>query len=60
MAAPKELVELRVERIGAAGDGVAHWRGLPVYLPFTAVGDRVRAVIGARPAAAMRAGSSNC
>jgi len=26
MASPKELVELHVERIGAAGDGVARWR----------------------------------
>jgi 23S rRNA (uracil1939-C5)-methyltransferase len=43
-----ETVELRVERIGAAGDGVAHWRGRPVYLPFTTVGDRVRAALGPR------------
>jgi hypothetical protein len=32
MASPKGEVELRVERIVAAGDGIAHWRcqpGLP-------------------------------
>lgn len=40
-------VELVVERIGAAGDGVADWRGEPVYLPFTAPGDLVRARLGA-------------
>ncbi|MGH7032073.1 MAG: class I SAM-dependent RNA methyltransferase, partial [Stellaceae bacterium] len=42
------LVELAVERIGAAGDGIARWRGEPVYLPFTTPGDRVRARFGAR------------
>jgi 23S rRNA (uracil1939-C5)-methyltransferase len=43
-----ELIEVAVERIGAAGDGIALWRGLPVYLPFTVAGDRVRARLGAR------------
>ncbi len=43
-----ELAELTVERIGAGGDGIARWRGEPVYLPFTAPGDRVRARLGAR------------
>ena len=46
MKPPKELIELQVERIGALGDGVAHWHGQPVYLPFTTAGDRVRAVLG--------------
>ncbi|MBV8121260.1 MAG: class I SAM-dependent RNA methyltransferase, partial [Alphaproteobacteria bacterium] len=45
---PAELIELEVERIGAAGDGVARWCGAPVYLPFTVPGDRVRVVLGAR------------
>ncbi|MGH7047270.1 MAG: class I SAM-dependent RNA methyltransferase [Stellaceae bacterium] len=44
----EELVELSIERIGSAGDGVAHWRGAPIYLPFTVPGDRVRARLGAR------------
>jgi 23S rRNA (uracil1939-C5)-methyltransferase len=44
----RETVVLRIERIGAAGDGVAQLRGLPVYLPFTAIGDHVRATLGAR------------
>jgi 23S rRNA (uracil1939-C5)-methyltransferase len=43
-----ELVELTVERIGGAADGVAHWRGNPVYLPFTAPSERVLARLGAR------------
>jgi 23S rRNA (uracil1939-C5)-methyltransferase len=47
---PTEAVELVVERLGAAGDGIAHWRGRDVYLPFTAPGDHVRARIGARRA----------
>ena len=41
-------VELWVERIGAGGDGIAEWRGDPVYLPLTAPGDRVRARLGRR------------
>ena len=47
MRACRELVELSVDRIGAAGDGIAQWHGVTVYLPFTAAGDRVRAVLGA-------------
>jgi 23S rRNA (uracil1939-C5)-methyltransferase len=38
-----ELVELSVERIGTVGDGIARWRGEPVFLPFTVPGDHVRA-----------------
>ncbi|HZU90992.1 MAG TPA: class I SAM-dependent RNA methyltransferase [Stellaceae bacterium] len=41
-------VELVVERIGAHGDGIAHYAGEPVFLPFTAPGDRVRARLGLR------------
>jgi hypothetical protein len=44
---PKGEVERRVERIGAAGDGIAHCRGQPGFTSFPAVGDRVRAVLGA-------------
>ena len=40
---PGEDVLLTVERVGQRGDGIAHWRGEPVYLPFTAPGDRLRA-----------------
>jgi 23S rRNA (uracil1939-C5)-methyltransferase len=43
-----ESVELSVERIGGAGDGVAQWRGVPVFLPFTVPGDHVHAQLGAR------------
>jgi len=41
-----ETVELRVERIGMRGDGIAQWRGEPVFIPFTAPGDVVRARLG--------------
>jgi 23S rRNA (uracil1939-C5)-methyltransferase len=41
-----ETVELAVESIGARGDGIAIYQGKPVYLPFTAPGDRVRACLG--------------
>jgi 23S rRNA (uracil1939-C5)-methyltransferase len=42
------LVELSVERIGAQGDGIAYHDGEPVFLPFTAPGDRVRVEIGVK------------
>lgn len=42
------LVELTVERIGARGDGIADYRGEPVFVPFTVPRDRVRARLGAR------------
>ena len=43
-----EIVELLVERLGAQGDGIAEYKGKPVFLPFTVSGDRVRARLGAR------------
>src|SRR4051812_25509302 len=43
-----EIVELAVERIGARGDGIAQYRGEPVFVPFSVPGDRVRARLGAR------------
>jgi 23S rRNA (uracil1939-C5)-methyltransferase len=43
-----ERVELVVESLGAQGDGIAHWRGETIFLPFTVPGDRVRAEIGVR------------
>lgn len=43
-----ELVELSVERLGAQGEGIAQYLGEPVFLPFTAPGDRVFARLGAR------------
>jgi 23S rRNA (uracil1939-C5)-methyltransferase len=43
-----DLIELSIERIGGAGDGVASYRGERVFVPFTAPGDRVRARIGQR------------
>lgn len=45
MKAP--LVELEIVAIGARGDGIARHGGTPVYLPFTAPGDRVLARLGA-------------
>jgi 23S rRNA (uracil1939-C5)-methyltransferase len=43
-----QLVDITVERIGAAGDGVGRWHGRPVYLPGTVPGDRVSARLGPR------------
>jgi 23S rRNA (uracil1939-C5)-methyltransferase len=42
------VVELSVDRIGARGDGVAQYRGRPVFVPFTVPGDRVRVRLGAQ------------
>jgi 23S rRNA (uracil1939-C5)-methyltransferase len=39
---PEELVDLSVESLGARGDGIAQYRGEPVFLPLTVPGDRVR------------------
>jgi 23S rRNA (uracil1939-C5)-methyltransferase len=47
-AGASKRVELVVESLGAQGDGVAHWRGETIFLPFTVPGDRVRAEIGLR------------
>jgi 23S rRNA (uracil1939-C5)-methyltransferase len=47
MSPKSDTVELTVERVGARGDGIAEHAGKPVYLPFTAPGDRVRARLGA-------------
>ena len=44
----ENFVELAVERIGARGDGIAQYRGEPVFVPFTVPGDRIRARLGAR------------
>jgi 23S rRNA (uracil1939-C5)-methyltransferase len=44
----EELVELAIERVGARGDGIAQYRGDPVFVPFTVPGDHVRARLGAR------------
>src|SRR5579863_478934 len=36
-------VDLTIDSVGVRGDGVAQYEGKPVYVPFTAPGDRVRA-----------------
>jgi 23S rRNA (uracil1939-C5)-methyltransferase len=38
---------LTIESVGARGDGIARRDGRPVYVPFTAPGDRVRVRLGA-------------
>lgn len=43
-----EPVELTIQRVGVRGDGIAHWHGETIYLPFTAPGDVVRATLGAK------------
>ncbi len=47
MSTKHETPELTVDHVGARGDGIAMHEGKPVYLPFTAPGDRVRARLGA-------------
>jgi 23S rRNA (uracil1939-C5)-methyltransferase len=46
MASPEPPVALRIERIGIDGDGIATWDGKPVYVPFTAPGDEIAAILG--------------
>ena len=43
-----ETVLLRVEEIGARGDGIARHQGERIFLPLTAPGDMVRARLGER------------
>src|SRR5579864_5669037 len=43
-----ETVTLTIERVGVRGDGIATLQDEPVYLPFTAPGDVVRAKLGPR------------
>src|SRR5579864_4463218 len=43
-----ETVTLTIERVGVRGDGIASWQGEPIYLPFAAPGDVVRAKLGPR------------
>ena len=39
---------LTIDSVGARGDGIARRDGRPVYVPFTAPGDRVRVRLGAK------------
>ena len=41
-------IELEVESVGVRGDGIAQHDGERIFLPFTAPGDRVSAVLGPR------------
>jgi 23S rRNA (uracil1939-C5)-methyltransferase len=36
-------IELVIERLGARGDGIAHWQGTPVYVDGALAGETVRA-----------------
>jgi 23S rRNA (uracil1939-C5)-methyltransferase len=42
----EDFATLTVESVGARGDGIARHAGHPVYIPFTAPGDRIRARLG--------------
>lgn len=46
MSAADETPTLTVTRVGVRGDGIADHQGTPVYIPFTAPGDRVRVRLG--------------
>lgn len=45
---PGQEIELAIETLGARGDGIGHAGGVPIYVPLTAPGDRVRARIEAK------------
>ena len=46
---PSLKASLRVERLGAGGDGVADYQGKSVYVPYTVPGDQIETTIsGAR------------
>lgn len=42
------LCDLTIESIGGLGDGIAGWRGVPVFVPKTCAGDRILARITRR------------
>jgi 23S rRNA (uracil1939-C5)-methyltransferase len=49
MAASQPVIELDIESLGARGDGVAALGdGTPIYVPYAAVGDRLRVVVEGR------------
>jgi 23S rRNA (uracil1939-C5)-methyltransferase len=39
------LEPLTITHMGGMGDGIAHYEGKPVFIPFTCVGDEIRATI---------------
>ena len=45
MTGKEKIIEITIEAIAAGGDGIAQHEGHPVYVPKTAAGDTVRAVI---------------
>lgn len=49
MSKPKtQPLSLDIQSIGAGGDGIAQWRGRPIYVPFAAPGDRLLARPGGK------------
>ncbi len=42
-----ETAEVTIEEIGARGDGIARRNGAPVFVPFSAPGDRLKLRLGA-------------
>ena len=42
---PYQLAELNIEDIGFEGEGIAHYEGYTIFVPFAAPGERVRARI---------------
>ena len=55
MLAGVEEIELRIEKLVAGGEGFGVWNGVPVFVPRSAPGDRVRARITERRAGYGRA-----
>ena len=42
---PYQPVELKIEDVGCEGEGIAHYEGYTVFVPFAAPGEKVRARI---------------
>ncbi len=45
MLADLEEIEITIDRIVTGGDGFGRWNGLPVFVPLSAPGDRLRVAI---------------
>ena len=42
---PYQILDLPIDDVGCEGEGIAHYEGYTVFVPFAAPGERVRARI---------------
>ena len=42
------MVEIGIEKLVAGGDGLGRWEGIPLFVPRSAPGDRLRVQISER------------